>query len=193
MRARVLLGVAALVGAAVSAVGAYSTLRAPGSADGAAAGPLTPVLGNLVASSRAGEARQALALASSPEGNVGDVLRRHGEAETILGRLASRGTAAARSRAANLRAALQLQDAALDPPRAQALLAAALHDLRTAIRLDQANEDAKFNLELVLTLSGADGGDGSARAGDSGRKAPGKLAKRTRTPQPGSARPGTGY
>ncbi|HZO49761.1 MAG TPA: hypothetical protein VFB26_06410 [Gaiellaceae bacterium] len=191
MRARVLLGVAALVGAAVSAVGAYSTLRAPGSADGAAAGPLTPVLGNLVASSRAGEARQALALASSPEGNVGDVLRRHGEAETILGRLASRGTAAARSRAANLRAALQLQDAALDPPRAQALLAAALHDLRTAIRLDQANEDAKFNLELVLTLSGADGGDGSA--GDSGRKAPGKLAKRTRTPQPGSARPGTGY
>ncbi len=195
MRARVLLGVAALVGAAVSAVGAYSALRATGAADGAAAhGPLAPVLGKLVGSSRGSEGRQALALASSREGNVGDVLRRHGRAEAILGRLASHGTAEARSRAANLRAALELQDAALDPPRARALLAAALRDLRAAIRLDQANEDAKFNLELVLTLTGAGGGEGGGRAGDNGRKAPGKMAKRkSRTPQPGSASPGTGY
>lgn len=59
---------------------------------------------------------------------------------------------AIRSRAAMLRGLLSLEAARGEPLRAQTLLRRALADLRSAIRLDDRNADAKYDLELVLRL-----------------------------------------
>jgi hypothetical protein len=57
-----------------------------------------------------------------------------------------------RSRAAMLRGLLALETARGEPLRAEVNLRRALSELRTAIRLDDANTDAKYDLELVMRL-----------------------------------------
>jgi hypothetical protein len=64
----------------------------------------------------------------------------------------SGASARVRSRAAMLRGILSLEAARGEPLRAATLLRRSLADLRTAIRLDDTNADAKYDLELVLRL-----------------------------------------
>jgi hypothetical protein len=60
--------------------------------------------------------------------------------------------ASIRSRAAMLRGLLALETARGEPLRAETNLRRALAELRTAIRLDDRNLDAKYDLELVMRL-----------------------------------------
>jgi hypothetical protein len=61
-------------------------------------------------------------------------------------------SASVRSRAAMLRGLLALETARGEPLRAETSLRRALTELRTAIRLDDRNTDAKYDLELVMRL-----------------------------------------
>lgn len=61
-------------------------------------------------------------------------------------------SSAVRSRAAMLRGILALEAARGEPLRASTLLRRSLDELRAAIRLDDANADAKYDLELVMRL-----------------------------------------
>ena len=61
-------------------------------------------------------------------------------------------SAAIRSRAAMLRGLLALETARGEPLRAETSLRRALTELRTAIKLDDRNTDAKYDLELVMRL-----------------------------------------
>jgi hypothetical protein len=79
---------------------------------------------------------------------------------------------AIRSRAAMLRGILSLESARGEPLRASVHLRRALGALRTAIKLDAANTDAKYDLELVLRLirvaeEQSPGGRGGQRGGSS--------------------------
>ena len=82
-----------------------------------------------------------------------------------------------RSRAAMLRGVLALETARGEPLRAQTNLRRALNELRNAIRLDDRNSDAKYDLELVMRLlrtveeesPGSD--DQGQRGGDEGQGA----------------------
>jgi hypothetical protein len=60
--------------------------------------------------------------------------------------------ASIRSRAAMLRGLLALETARGEPLRAETNLRRALTELRSAIRLDDRNTDAKYDLELVMRL-----------------------------------------
>jgi hypothetical protein len=83
------------------------------------------------------------------------------EADLALRNLAdSDGNATRRSRALLLSGVLQLEDARSNGPRAAASLRRALDELRAAIRIDPQNEDAKYDLELVLRLLRSTGGQG---------------------------------
>ena len=98
--------------------------------------------------------REAVALIeASREPGVGvrDVLERHGEAVVRLTLLARGGDdLARRSRAANLVGVLAFEDAALNPESAARYRELGLDALRRSVALDPGNEEAKFNLELVL-------------------------------------------
>jgi hypothetical protein len=62
-------------------------------------------------------------------------------------------TAETRSRAATLRGVLALDEARSSGPRGGAAIERSLDQFRTAIRLDPANSQAKYDLELVLRLA----------------------------------------
>lgn len=99
--------------------------------------------------------REALELfrASHRSAAPSDALSQHGRAEVELSRLANQGDdLARRSRAVNLLGILAFEDAELDMRFAQRHLEVALKAFQTAVGLDPGNEDAKFNLELVLAL-----------------------------------------
>jgi hypothetical protein len=76
-----------------------------------------------------------------------------------------------RSRAAMLRGLLALETARGEPLRAETNLRRALSELRTAIRLDDGNSDAKYDLELVMrllrTVEEESPGSGQSRRGGS--------------------------
>jgi hypothetical protein len=59
----------------------------------------------------------------------------------------------ARSRAENLLGVLEFEDARSDPTGAGEDIQASMDAFAQAARTDPANDDAKFNLELLLTLS----------------------------------------
>jgi hypothetical protein len=89
--------------------------------------------------------------------------RRRAEADAR--RLHERGgDRTSRSLGSNLLGVLAFENAALDPARADDHVAASVDAFRDAIRLDPANDDAKFNLELILTLVAEDTA-GTAEAG----------------------------
>ena len=75
------------------------------------------------------------------------------DAQLALTRAQESGlTARARSKAANFEGVLVLEDAVGDQRNGRALINASLEHFRRAIRLDAANEEAPYNLELLLML-----------------------------------------
>ena len=83
-----------------------------------------------------------------------DVLARNRRRAAALARsVAERDAeATARSRASNLLGILSFEDALVDGGDSERHVRVSLVALRRAVRLDPANDDAKFNLELLLTL-----------------------------------------
>jgi hypothetical protein len=75
------------------------------------------------------------------------------DAQLALTRAQESGLAArARSKAANFEGVLVLEDAVGDQRNGRALINASLERFRRAIALDAANQEAPYNLELLLTL-----------------------------------------
>ena len=106
-------------------------------------------------------------------------------AEAAARRLEARGDAAGtRALGSNLVGVLAFESAALDPASAAVHVPAAAGAFRDAIRLDAANDDAKFNLELVLTL---------ARENAGAAIGPGRGAGPSSGSGAGATPPGGGY
>jgi hypothetical protein len=75
------------------------------------------------------------------------------DAQLALARAEQAGMARpARSKAANLEAIMILEEALGDPLNGPALLDRSLNGFRKALRIDPGNEEAMFNLELLLRL-----------------------------------------
>jgi hypothetical protein len=90
--------------------------------------------------------RRSLQLAARATAAGRNAVRIRGQAEAGL----SQGAESAQ--AANLLGVLSLADAAADPSSGSKYAADAVAAFRGALGLDPRNEDAKFNLELLLTL-----------------------------------------
>ena len=161
MRARVLAGSAAALAAVVLgflAAGVFAVGRAVDAAGArpvAARGAVEKVAARLLGARRDlafGEALRLLRVPASDGGAVGASARRR-QSEALLEPLAAHGRRADRSRAANLLGALKLADAASGDRRQRSeTIAAAIWWFERAALVDPANEDAKYNLELLLSL-----------------------------------------
>ena len=156
----------AIVAAAVLGVLAY---RAGNSGGEASADPLVD---DAIALFEAGHAR-------------GATTEERRRAEEAAERLRERGDAPEkRALGSNLVGVLAYENGALDPASAAVHVPASAGAFREAIHLDPGNDDAKFNLELVLTLppedAGAATGPGSGAGPSSGSGA-------------GATPPGGGY
>jgi hypothetical protein len=103
----------------------------------------------------------------------------------MFSRLARSGPAADRSRAALLAALLEVESAELDSAGRAERLGRALEGLRAAIRLDAADDDAAFDLELLLQRSKQQGKPISIPHPE--------KKKRLGTTRAGMTPPGTGY
>jgi hypothetical protein len=104
-------------------------------------------------------------------------------AVAMFEQLARSGPRSSRSRARLIAGLLQVKSAASQPDPTQAL-ALAVEDLQIALRLDRDNENAAYDLELLLSRS--------AQAGHPiGEPRPEK--KKGHGGNPGQAPPGTGY
>jgi hypothetical protein len=102
-----------------------------------------------------------------PARDLNDVARR-GRVERELARLdRTDDDAGRRSLAANLQGVLAFEEARESGGQSDVLLRRSLDGFRRAISLDRDNEDAKYNLELVLRLLQSLAGAG--QAGDEGR------------------------
>ena len=124
----------------------------------------------------------ALFEASHSQGATAAERRR---AEAAARQLLGRGEdPALRALASNLLGVLEFENASLDRARSHRHATASVEAFREAIRLDPANGDAKFNLELVLTLMRED----PAAAGGAVRGAGPSTA-----PGAGATPPGGGY
>jgi hypothetical protein len=123
--------------------------------------------------------RHSLRLAAGPAQSIADLLRSRSRAAAILARLADHGN----SRAANLLGLIELDNAELDRQGARGYRAAARAAFAQAVRIDPANEDAKYNLELLLSLERR---QGKQRAGKS-------QHQRAHHSQAGNRPPGAGY
>lgn len=79
-------------------------------------------------------------------------------------------SAGRRSLVATLRGALAFEEARFGGPQSELQLRRSLAEFRQAIRLDESNEEAKYNIELVLALlretQSDSGGESSTRRGD---------------------------
>jgi hypothetical protein len=176
------------IGASLLAYGALAV--GAGRGDG---GPLGGVAATLVRDNRSIDVGAALRRATRPAQTRAEALRQRTKLETTLAKIAASGPHTRRSRSANLLAALELHDAALDPSKAANAVETAKRDLLRAIRLDDANDEAKFNLELLLTLRGKppDGPGGASQQG-SQRATPPRNGPKGPTAG-GLEAPGTGY
>jgi hypothetical protein len=105
-----------------------------------------------------------------PARDLGDVARR-GRVDRELARLdRTDGDRSRRSRGANLQGVLAFEEARESSGQQTVLLRRSAESFRNAVLLDQGNEDAKYNLELVLRLLASVGNDaspsGSGQRGD---------------------------
>jgi hypothetical protein len=98
---------------------------------------------------RAAAAAYARARAAAP---IAVSVRNRALAEQALAPLAAAGPASQRSWASTLLGALELDQAQLDPRSAKQHVARSTADLAAAVAVDPTNEDAKRDLELLLTL-----------------------------------------
>ena len=109
-------------------------------------------------------------------------LRLREEAVARFDELARSGSRSSRSHARLLAGLLEVKNAAAQPDRRQAL-ALAVTELQGALRLDRANEDAAYDLELLLT-----------RSVQNGRPIGKPTSEKNRSVgRSGTAAPGTGY
>lgn len=138
------LPVALLLVAAVLAVAARELLAVPHQVHDAS-GP--GVAAKLVGAADAIRLRRSLRLAERAGAAGKDGVRLRGLAESGLAAEAPRS-----AQAANLLGVFSLADGAADPANGPRFAADAASAFAAAIRLDPAGEDAKFNLELLLTL-----------------------------------------
>ena len=117
------------------------------------------------------KAMQAFRLAGFRSGDIRlDQVALKGDAELRLERAGrSNPSRELRSYAANLRGAISFEEARAGAQDPALFLRRAMASFKDAVELDPANEDAKYNLELVLRLLDATeqsggGGSGGARA-----------------------------
>jgi hypothetical protein len=130
------------------------------------------------------EAAATAQRAERAKGQVPAMRTRERAAELFL-EVAASGPRDVRSRAAMLAGLLRIRNAGADPSQSRALLNDATVSLRQAIQLDRQNDDAAYDLELLL-----------AQAHATGRpigQASGSKPSRDRAGTPDAARPGTGY
>ena len=131
-------------------------------------GPLSTVAGEFRASHAPGVSAEALA-EERAQARI--------EAERVLERRARR---AHRSYAANLLGILSFEDAALEPNQAGEHLGASVLSFQEAVRLNRQNADAKFNLELLLTLlEGTDVAEGGSESASGGTQPAGSAGAAT--------------
>jgi hypothetical protein len=119
----------------------------------------------------------ALARVRQPPRDQRDLAKR-GAVETELARLGEQPLGGARrSAVANLSGVISFEEARFDEGQRATFLRRSLAEFREAIQLDPANEDAKYNLELVLRLiqnaeqdsgSGGGGARGDTEASGAG-------------------------
>ena len=84
-------------------------------------------------------------------------LRAREHAIGLFRRLAATGPRNVQSRAAMIVGLLQLANARTDPAQRQELLVDSADSLRQAVRLDRSNDDAAYDLELLLSRAKASG------------------------------------
>lgn len=96
--------------------------------------------------------RHALKLLKQKGGPKAQAAKRRADAEAKLDWLTREGTPASRAQAVNLLTVLRLHDALQGREDPAAAIAAAILSFGHAVRLDPRNADAKFNLELLLTI-----------------------------------------
>jgi hypothetical protein len=126
----------------------------------------------------------AIAAAQRSESTEGvlPALRAREQAIAMFDDLAAAGRPAARSHAKLLAGLLQVRNAGAQADPSQSL-ALAVAELQGAVRLDRSNDDAAYDLELLLSRSSRAGHPiGSPRPEK--KKSPGRA---------GTAPPGTGY
>lgn len=149
-------------------------------------GPASRVAETLLGVEEDRSLREALRLVEEsrrPGTPVRGVLERHGQAVVRLDALArSDDDPVRRARAANLVALLALEDATLDPASRGRFLELGLDALRLAVLTDPGNEDAKYNLELVLAQTRV------AETPPAEEQRPSSEGRRA-----GSSPPGSGY
>jgi len=122
--------------------------------------------------------RRSLRLAARATVSAKNAVRIRSRAEAAL----AQGPQTAQ--AANLLGALSLADAAADPTNGSKYAADAAAAFREALGIDPASEDAKYNLELLLTLK-PKAASGSASEKTNGHAKRGRAGK--------ASPPGTGY
>lgn len=110
-------------------------------------------------------------------------MRMRSRAIELFRSIAESGAPEARSRAAMLQGLLILGNAGSDPGRRRELLSASAASLRRAVRLDRANDDAAYDLELLLAQAKA--------SHQTILQTPNK--KQSSRGSPSSGRPGSGY
>jgi hypothetical protein len=96
--------------------------------------------------------RRALDLAAAEGPNLKAVLRRRSEAELLLADLMERARPALSGSAGNLFGLLELANAQIDREAARRRIDAARLAFQAAVRADPRNEEAKYNLELLLSI-----------------------------------------
>jgi hypothetical protein len=130
---------------------------------------------------------QAAATAQRAERTKGQLpaIRIRQQAANLFQEVAQEGPRETRSRAAMLAGLLLVRNAVADATQRQQLLVSATASLRQAIRLDRANDDAAYDLELLL-----------ARGQASGQPIPQQSSSKSahkRSGKPAAGKPGTGY
>lgn len=127
----------------------------------------------------------AIALARQAERTraIVPALQTRDQAAALFIDLARSGPPAARSRAAMLAGLLDVRNAGLEPDQSRELLGLAVSALQRAVRLDRGNDDAAYDLELILA--------NSARRGQS--ITPTHKRIKPSKGRPGSSPVGTGY
>jgi hypothetical protein len=97
--------------------------------------------------------RQALQLLKQQQsGPRGQMIKRRADAEAKLARLIKHGSRSTRSQAENLLTILRLHDAVEAHGDPNTAITVAIQSFGHAARLDPRNTDAKYNLELLLTM-----------------------------------------
>jgi hypothetical protein len=122
--------------------------------------------------------------AERAKGQVPAMRIRERAAELFLG-VAGSGPPEVRSRAAMLAGLLRIRNATADPGQSRELLNDATASLRWAIRLDRRNDDAAYDLELLLAQGRA--------VGRPIGHASGSKPSHNRAGTPDAGEPGTGY